>query len=82
MIDTLYLLACGIFWNKTGSERARREVARALRSSDPCLRCAAELVTGRSGRLPDLEGDSACVCNQAHDRLPHRQSFATRTSAT
>lgn len=53
MTDVLYLLACGIVWNKTRCEAARQEVVRALRSRDPDLRCAAELVLARSARLQD-----------------------------
>lgn len=51
MTDVLYLLACGIVWNKTGCEAACQEVVRALHSRDPDLRCAAELVLARSVRL-------------------------------
>jgi hypothetical protein len=51
MTDVLYLLACGIVWNKTRCEAARQEVVRALHSCDPDLRCAAELVLARSARL-------------------------------
>lgn len=53
MTDVLYLLACGIVWNKTRCEAARQEVVRALRSRDPDLRCVAEFVLARSTRFED-----------------------------
>jgi hypothetical protein len=90
MMDALYLLACGILCNKTESEGACQEVLRALHSSDPGLRCAAELVLARLGQSRStlaglelsFENDNACICRQVDGALPERQSFVARSSGT
>ena len=69
MTDVLYLLACGIVWNKTGCEAACQEVVRALHSRDPDLRCAAELVLARSARFEDCShADPLYVCASEEQR--------------
>jgi hypothetical protein len=40
-MDLLYLFACGTEWRLTGSEKAGRELVRALSLSDTAIKCVA-----------------------------------------
>jgi hypothetical protein len=49
-MDSVYMLACGIVWQKTADPDAGWELVEGLESSDPCLRLLARSLLVENGQ--------------------------------